>query len=426
MITPPPGAGGTLVRMPSTESPDPLAERLLPETLLVSIRERAAALDEGNAFPDDDLRQLAETGYLRALVPEDLGGGGLSLLEMCRLQRRLAAAAPATALAIGMHQAWAGIVRVMRARGNASLDWIGREIAAGEVYALGISEAGNDAVLFDSTVRAEPDGQGGYRFHGEKIFTSLAPAWTRLGVFGRDEAGTDGPRLVHGVLRREDGGYELRDDWDALGMRATQSRTTKLLGAHVPAARMVASLPAGPNAEPFVFAVFSNFLLLVASCYLGVSDRVIQIAAQAASQRVSRSQGGLRFSDDPQVRDVIAEMGMRQLAASVLCEATARDVDEHAEHGASWFPRFTGAKYHAARAARRNVEAAFEIAGGAAYQRGHELARLSRDAFASIFHPSQDRSVRRGYANWLLGPIAPADVRPADPAEQAGESGDEA
>ena len=62
-------------------------------------------------------------------------------------------------------------------------DWI----ADGEVMAFGISEPGNDAVLFDSKTKATAH-DGSVAFDGVKIFTSLAPAFTRLGVFGKDEA----------------------------------------------------------------------------------------------------------------------------------------------------------------------------------------------------------------------------------------------
>ena len=43
------------------------------------------------------------------------------------------------------------------------------------------------AAAFGSDTEAAPTPEGGYAFTGRKIFTSLAPAWTRLGVFGLDD-----------------------------------------------------------------------------------------------------------------------------------------------------------------------------------------------------------------------------------------------
>src|SRR5690606_36526243 len=106
-----------------------------------------------------------------------------------------------------------------------SLEWVLAEAAAGELFAFGNSEPGNDLVMIDSLTTAEPQPDGSYSFTGTKIFTSLSPAWTRLGIFGRD-----GDRLVHGFITRDTPGWRSLDDWDALGMRATQSHTTVLEG----------------------------------------------------------------------------------------------------------------------------------------------------------------------------------------------------
>ena len=57
------------------EAPAPTAPpAVLDETLLARIRSRAAAHDADNTFPFDDVAELAEAGYLRALVPVQFGG----------------------------------------------------------------------------------------------------------------------------------------------------------------------------------------------------------------------------------------------------------------------------------------------------------------------------------------------------------------
>src|SRR5690606_6391213 len=93
--------------------------------------------------------------------------------------------------------------------------------------------------------------------------------------------GPEGPWLVHGILTRDDAGVTTLDDWDTLGMRATQSRTTKLEGAVIPDERITRFLPIGPNADPFIFALFANFLTLIASVYAGIGDRALELAVEA-------------------------------------------------------------------------------------------------------------------------------------------------
>ena len=128
----------------------------LPDDLLERIRSRAAAVDAENRFPDEDLAELTDAGYLAILVPRKRGGAGLGLAEASVLQQRLAQAAPATALAINMHLVWTGVAKAFSDRGIPGLEFVQTGAAAGEVFAFGISEAGNDLVLFGSDTDAAP------------------------------------------------------------------------------------------------------------------------------------------------------------------------------------------------------------------------------------------------------------------------------
>lgn len=72
------------------------------------------------------------------------GGGGLNLAQICRDQAWLAYHAPATALAVNMHLYWTGIAADLHRAGDRSPDWLLEEAAAGEVFAAGHGERGND------------------------------------------------------------------------------------------------------------------------------------------------------------------------------------------------------------------------------------------------------------------------------------------
>ncbi|WBU37150.1 acyl-CoA dehydrogenase family protein [Homoserinibacter sp. YIM 151385] len=367
---------------------------VLSEELLARIRERAAVYDRENRFFDEDLVELREAGYL---APR-------SLLDTARDQRRLAAAAPATALGINMHLVWVGVARVLRERGDASLEWVLRDAAAGELFAFGNSEPGNDLVLWDSLTTATETPDGGYAFAGTKIFTSLSPAWTRLGVFGKQADHPDGPRLVHGFLTRDTPGWRELDDWDTLGMRATQSRTTRLEGAVVPPERVSRILPVGPNADPFVFGIFSSFLLLIGSVYAGLADRALELGVEAAERRTSLK-SGRSYAQDPDIRWRLADAALALDALAPELEGLAADVDGVADHGSAWFRRLTGAKHRATETARVVVDHAMRVAGGGGYRSSSELARLQRDVLAGIYHPSDTESVHATVAANLLGPL---------------------
>ncbi len=362
---------------------------MLTPDLLERIRSRAAGYDRDNAFPFEDLAELTAAGHL---APR-------SLLQTARDQRLLAAYAPATALAVNMHLVWVGVARVLHDRGDTSLDWVLDEAAAGELFAFGNSEQGNDLVLWDSLTTAVPV-PGGYSFTGTKIFTSLSPAWTRLGIFGKHE-----DQLVHGFITRETSGWRSLDDWDTLGMRATQSHTTVLEGAVVPTERLARILPVGPSADPFVFGIFSNFLLLIGSVYAGIADRALELAVEAVKRRTSLKTG-TTYDQDPDFRWRIADAALALDGLRPQLESLAGDVDGLADHGADWFRYLTGAKHRATETARYVVDQAMRSAGGGGYRSSSELARLQRDVLAGIYHPSDTESVHGTVATNLLGPLA--------------------
>ena len=377
--------------------------RSLPDDLLTRIAARAPGYDAANAFCSEDLDELRAAGYLRLGVPVEQGGSGLGLAATSAVQRALAQAAPATALGLGMHQVWVQAARAVTARGGSFLQSVTDHAADDHLLAFGVSEPGNDAVLFDSTTTAEPDGDGGYRFTGTKVSTSLAPAWDVLSVFGKDDTGPE-PRLVHGFVLRSDGDVEHLDDWDTLGMRATQSRTTRLHGVHVPASRIVRSLPVGPNQDPLVFGIFAAFELLVASVYVGIAERAVTLAASAVAARTSLD--GTPRSADPDVRRAIADARGAVDAVELQVSSLARSVDEQDDLGARWFPLLVGTKARAVDTAQHVVDEAMRVVGGGAFRATSELARLARDVRAGQYHPSSRDSAARTIAASVLGPLS--------------------
>ena len=387
-----------------TESAHP-SDPLLTDDLLERIRSRASAHDRENTFFDDDLAELVELGYLKALVPVEFGGLGLSLESTAREQLRLASAAPATALAVNMHLVWTGVAKVLHDRGDDSLDFVLREAGGGEIFAFGLSEAGNDLVLFGSTTDARPEPDGGYRYYGTKIFTSLSPAWTQLGTMGLDTTSADAPKIVYGFISRDRGGFEVKEDWDTIGMRASQSNTTVLDGAFAPADRIVRRLDPGPNPDSLVFAIFANFEILLAAVYTGIGARALELGIAAARRRTSLKNDGRTYAQDPDIRWRIADAAIAQDGIYPQLDALARDVDERADHGSLWFPRLVGLKIRATETARHVVDQAVRVSGGSTYFSGSELGRLYRDVLAGIFHPSDAESAHSTVANAYLGPL---------------------
>lgn len=375
----------------------------LSQQVLDDIHRRAAEYDRDNRFPTEDFEQLRDAGYLAAFVPSEFGGAGLSLEEICAEQTRLAEAAPATALAINMHQIIVGVGRHMVRSGAPEGEQILRDAAAGELFGFGISEPSNDLVLFGSLTEAVPAADGGYRFSGTKIFTSMAPAWTRLLTFGKDASDPDHPQSVFAILDRDGGGVEVKDDWDVVGMRATQSNTTVLQEA--PSAYVLTVTDPGPSMNPVVFGIFANFELLLAATYAGIGQRAIAVAAEYVKHRRSVL-NQTTYSNDPAIRWRLAEGALRMEAVGPQIRELARNFDEGADLGALWMPRLSAVKNAATEAAIEAVNQAVRSCGGSSYFNSNELSRLYRDVLAGLFQPSDQESLHSAWANVVLGPVA--------------------
>src|ERR1700757_2078319 len=129
---------------------------VLSDEVLDRCAARTAVYDRENRFFAEDFEELRAAGYLLMAVPTELGGLGFNLAEVCTEERRLARRSPATALALNMHVYWTGLAADLWRNGDKSLSWILEEAVAGEVFAAGHGEGGNDFPVLLSTSRAEP------------------------------------------------------------------------------------------------------------------------------------------------------------------------------------------------------------------------------------------------------------------------------
>lgn len=364
----------------------PTVERpLVPDEVLAEFHDRASGYDRENRFFSEDFEELRSRGYLKAIIPKEFGGLGLNLAEYCQPLRRVAYHAPATALATNMHMYWTGVATDMRKMGDDSLEWMLREAANGEVFAAGHGEAGNDLPLFLSTTRAERV-DGGYRFYGHKIFGSLTPVWTRLGMHGMDAADPRGPHVIHAFMPRDTEGYSIKETWDTLGMRATRSDDTILEGAFVPDRYIARVVPAGVP-DLFVLSIFAWAESTFANVYAGLAERAKDLAIESIKKKTSL---GLTRSMayHPEIQHSVAEMILTLEAIGPQIDRIASDWANGVDHGMGWPLKLVAAKHNAVEGAKRVVDIAMGLSGGTGMFKSSELERLYRDVRCGGFHPA--------------------------------------
>jgi alkylation response protein AidB-like acyl-CoA dehydrogenase len=376
--------------------------QLLSEDMLTRFAERAPVYDRENRFFQEDFDELTRAGFLKMPIPKELGGLGMNLSEWGQEVRRLAKAAPATAVALNMHIYWMGMAADLWKAGDKSLEWMLREGAAGEVYAAGHAESGNDLPLLLSTAKAEKV-DGGYKITGRKMFGSLSPVWTRFGFHAMDTADPNNPKIVHGFLPRDAVGYRIDATWDSLGMRASMSNDTVMDGAFCPdkyIARVVAAGPAG--VDLFILGVFANALVGLANVYFGTALRARDIAIEGAHKRTSL---GLTRSMayHPHMQYNAAEMDLLSESVTALIDRVAADWSNGVDHGMAWPAKIVGMKHTAVESSKRIVDIAMEMSGGSGFYKANELEHLYRDVRGGGFHPANSALTHEIVGKTALG-----------------------
>ena len=378
------------------------ANSVLTEEMLARFASRAASYDRENRFFEEDFEELRAAKYLLMPVPVKFGGAGLSLSEVCREQRRLAYYAPATALALNMHLYWAGVAADLWRRGDNSLEWILKDAAAGEIFAAGHAESGNDVPVLISTAKAERV-EGGYRFTGRKMFGSLTPVWTRFGLHGMDMSDPTQPKVVHAFLPRGTPGYTVKQTWDVLGMRATRSDDTVIENAFVPDRYVVRVLaPGAAGIDAFVLSVFAWALMGFANVYCGLARRALDHAITSAKSKTSMALTR-SMAYHPEVQHTIADMVIELESIGPHLDTVAREWSQGVDHGAQWPLKIMSAKYHAVEGAWRVVDLGLEVCGGAGIFRSQGYERLIRDARLGRIHPANSFLTHEVVAKTALG-----------------------
>jgi len=363
---------------------------------------RAAPYDRDNRFFTEDFEELRAAKYLLLPVPKEFGGLGMTLAESCREQRRLAYHAPATALAVNMHLYWLGVATDLWRRGDTSLEWMLREAAAGEVFAAGHAESGNDLPVLLSCASAERV-EGGYRFSGRKQFCSLTPVWTRFGLHGVDAGDPAHPKIVHAFIPRDSEGYIINETWDVLGMRATSSDDTVLQNAFVPDHYIARVVPAGAaGLDPFVIALFAWALMGFGNIYYGLAKRALDQTVAAVKKKCSLALTR-SMAYHPEAQHAIAEMVIELESIGPHLESVAQDWSNGVDHGAQWPSKIFAAKYRAVEGSWRVVDTGLDVAGGLGIFRSAGYERLLRDARLGRIHPANSFLTHEVVAKTALG-----------------------
>jgi alkylation response protein AidB-like acyl-CoA dehydrogenase len=366
----------------------------LVESIGPRFAEGAADRDQRDVFVSEHYDILKEHKVFSALVPAELGGGGVRHSAMCAFLRRLARYCPSTALALSMHQHLVAAAVYHHGNGRPGRKLLER-VAAEETVL--ISTGAND--WMDSNGAMER-AAGGFRVSAKKPFGSGSPKGGVLVTSAPFDDPKEGWQVLHFAVPFAAPGISLADDWRTLGMRATGSHTIILDNVFVPDEAIALRRPRG-RFHPAWNVILTVAMPLIMSVYAGVAEAAAAIGAALARKRAG----------DPTVPYLLGELTNELTTTQLAIDDMVRlandfDFAMTLELANAVLVRKTIVAGHV----MATVEKALEAAGGAGFYRHTGLERLLRDAHGAQFHPLSAKRQHRFTGRIALGldPIADA------------------
>lgn len=352
----------------------------IAQVLAEEFRGRAAEYDRSGAFPAENYSRMREEGYLRALVPEELGGLGAGLADMARAQQALARGCASTALAVNMHEFQVGTMADAYRGGGPTAPVLKRIAEEGIV----IGSNGAEAIVageWQTATTAERK-NGSYIVDGRKFFCSQASGMDVLRFLARDTE--TGETLIIATSVKTPG-FKIVESWDTTGMRATASHDIVFERMEVPETAVGARLPADlkePLRSPMLANIGRWFLPLAASVYLGIAEEAREEAYKALGTGINSANRNQALTDM-----LIGEMEATFLTARCVRDCVADALDTPPADPHAGLAQAILCKEVVVSQSIATVEKAVEIAGGRSYFRKSPLERLARDVRAGRFHP---------------------------------------
>lgn len=344
---------------------------------------RAAEAEAMREIPADLYRELAQTGFLGMLVPEEAHGLELDLTSYLLVLAEFARKDPAVAVAVGAHNGPATCA--LRRHGTAEQRerWLPR-LASGEVmgaFALAEPQAGSDAASLSAT--AERAGNG-WLLRGRKRWVTNGARAGLAVVFAR----TPAEGVTAFLIDPGQGGYTVLKRENTLGLRALEVVEVELEGISAGPQDVL-----GPPGRGLAVALGAIDVGRVGIAAIATG---IGRAAEGHARRyaLEREQFGRPIADFGAIQAKFAEMATRLQAAELLWLDAGRSLQDagvldlvegvagpsRGDAPSRATAKAAMAKLAASESATWVADAAVQVFGGYGYMRHYPVERRLRDA----------------------------------------------
>jgi alkylation response protein AidB-like acyl-CoA dehydrogenase len=325
--------------------------------------------DEHQKFPTEEVKQLAELGFMGMMVSPENGGSGMDTLSYAIAMEEISKIDASTSVCMSVNNSL--VCYGLEAYGNAEQkEKFLKPLASGEkigAFCLSEPEAGSDATSQRTTAVDMGDY---YLLNGTKNWiTNGSTASTYLVIAQTDpEKGHKGINAL--IVERGMEGFIVGAKENKMGIRASDTHTLLFNDVKVPKANRI-----GEDGFGFKFAMktLSGGRIGIAAQALGIAAGAYELALAYSKERKAF---GKEISQHQAIAFKLADMATEIEAARLLVYKAAWMKDQ----GMNYDEASAMAKLYASTVAMKHTVEAVQIHGGYGFVKEYHVERMMRDA----------------------------------------------
>ncbi|MBU0709739.1 MAG: acyl-CoA dehydrogenase family protein [Candidatus Omnitrophica bacterium] len=359
------------------------------------IKPVAAKYDQSEEFPWEIMKLLADAGLFGIFVPEEYGGMGTNILNLCLATEELSKACGGIAVCYAASAL--GTFPIVLFGNEGQKKKYLPELASGKkLAAFGLTEpeAGSDASAIMTTAKKEGEH---YILNGIKHFiTNGGDAQTYTVIAMTDKKkGARGASAF--IVEKDTPGFTFGKKEEKLGIRASSTRELVFSDCKIPKENLLSKEGMG-----FIVTMktFDKSRPGVAAQAVGIAQGALDVAVKYSRERV---QFGKSISSFQGIQWMLADMATEVEASRALVYACAREIDAGAKNIAK---DSAMAKMYASDVAMKVANDAVQILGGYGYMRDYPAEKYMRDAKITQIYEGTNQIQRNIIALQLIKEMA--------------------
>jgi acyl-CoA dehydrogenase len=353
------------------------------------------ARDEDGEFPRAFHRAMADAGWLGITMPQDYGGAGLGVTEAVIMLHEVASHGGAMAAASTVHiNLFGPHPIVVFGTPEQRRRWLPRLVEGKDQCCFGFTEP--DAGLNTTAIKTFAQKvAGGYRVHGQKVWTSTAQVATKVMLLTRTTKLEDCARPTDGITIFYTDLDRSKIDVHRIakmGRKAVDSNAIFIDDLFIPESDRI-----GEEGKGFAYILHSlnPERLLVAAEAIAIGQDALRRAAKYARERVVFDRP---IGQNQGIQHPLAERWMALEAAWAMAMKGAWLYDQHQPCGAE----ANAAKFLGARAGYDSCLQAVLTHGGFGYAKEYHVERLLREVTITRIAPVTEQMILSFIAEKVL------------------------